>query len=140
MQKIWTDSLRCKHTNICYLFHGTDHKTIFNGIITNGFNRIFNSRYAYGNGVYFARDASYSITYCTKEKKRTRYNYQYMLYCRVIIGDYCIGSSLKKIPDYKNNKNIQYESMVDRLNNPSIFVTTNDHQAYPLALITIKTY
>ena len=65
-------------------------------------------------------------------------NSYYLLYCRVICGDYCLGTQNMIIPDYKKNKNIHYETMVDNTYNPTIFVTTSDNQAYPLALIKIK--
>ena len=46
-------------------------ENVKNFVFANGFNRNFNVRSKFGKGVYFARDASYSIDYCTD--KNTKY-------------------------------------------------------------------
>ena len=68
------------------LFHGTSQDIIIK-IMQNGFNRDFNKTHVYGKGVYFAKNANYSHNYC----KVNINNQYYMLVCRVIVGDYCIG-------------------------------------------------
>lgn len=55
-----------------------------------------------------------------------------MLYCKVIAGDCCQGSySLKKPPTIKKTTK-QYDTFVDTLHSPTIFVVTRDFMAIPL--------
>ena len=61
-----------------------------------------------------------------------------MLVCKVIIGDCCIGQRHMVTPPFKPNSVLQYDSMVDDLNNPSIFVVTKDYHAIPVYSITYK--
>ena len=74
----------------CCLFHGTDPNTAHT-IISQGFKRSFcgNKITRYGNGVHFARDASYSSrhTYATADTQGV----QCMFLCRVVVGEYCTG-------------------------------------------------
>lgn len=73
-----------------WLFHGTD-SSVMNKILQQGFNRSFcgKNATAYGKGVYFARDASYSShpIYAVPDHK----GHQYMMACRVVVGEYCRG-------------------------------------------------
>jgi hypothetical protein len=84
----------------------------------------------FGKGVYYARDASYSAssTYSTIDKDGN----QYMMACRVIVGEYCQGHKDALTPDVRDAKTHQlYDSTVNDGYNPSIYVTYNDAQAYP---------
>ena len=107
-------------------------------VFSNDFNGIYNCTHAFGKGVYFARNASYSLDYSESCFENDGNEYKYMSYCRVICGDYCQGESDMVTPDNKTDQNIQYETMVDNVVYPTIFVSTVDNQAYPLALIRIK--
>lgn len=74
------------------LWHGTNSE-VMNKILQQGFNRSFcgKNATAYGKGVYFARDASFSAhrQYAVPDKKGV----QYMMACRVVVGEYCQGKS-----------------------------------------------
>ena len=62
-----------------------------------------------------------------------------MLACRVAIGEYTRGVSNAKQPAMRDTvHNIPYDSTVDNEQNPNIFVTYNDAQAYPEYLIKFK--
>ena len=89
---------------------------------------------AYGRGLYFARDASYSVGYA-KGEIGGRFMY---LYARVLVGKYCAGNSGMIVPPPKNpsRPEILYESVVDKTGNPSIFVVFYEAQCYPEYLIT----
>ena len=54
-----------------------------------GFLRQFGTRQAYGDGVYFARDSSYSIS--DSYSAPDRYGYKRMFYARVLTGEYHQG-------------------------------------------------
>jgi hypothetical protein len=73
-----------------WLFHGSNQE-VLDKILQQGFNRSFcgKNATAYGKGVYFARDASYSAypIYAVPDRK----GQQYMLACRVVVGEYCRG-------------------------------------------------
>lgn len=96
----------------------------------------------YGKGVYFARDASYSAhpIYAVPDKK----GHQYMMACRVVVGEYCMGRQDALTPDVRDHKSHSlYDSTVglkgnDTMTRPTIFVTYHDAQAYPEYLITFK--
>ena len=114
---------------------------MYNKILSNGFNRTFNETYAYGKGVYFARDASYCLDgkYSTIEYDYiNNTNCQYLLYSRVIVGEICVGSQYMKVPPYKDDKNVHYETMVNDVDNPSIFSITTDGQGLPVILIQLE--
>ena len=97
----------------------------------------------YGKGVYFARDASYSAykIYAVPDKK----GIQYMMACRVVVGEYCPGKQDALTPDLRDaSKNMLFDSTVgllgsDTMASPSIYVTYHDSQAYPEYLIAFKT-
>ncbi|KAM7407781.1 hypothetical protein PAMA_003509 [Pampus argenteus] len=118
------------------LFHGTSDATV--AIINErGFNRAYAGKNAacYGNGTYFAVGASYSAsnTYSIPNPQGKKCMYL----CRVLTGDYTVGKQGIIVPPAKgNNSSQQYDSVVDNMANPSMFVIFHDIQAYPEYLIT----
>ncbi len=116
-----------------YLFHGTDCETI-EKIRRNGFNRSFSCRSAYGQGVYFAVDAEYSINprYAVPDAQGV----QRVLLCSVLTGHCQLGNSNMRRPDENGETGLPFDSMVDSLENPKIYVSAhNDNQAYAAYLI-----
>ena len=85
----------------------------------------------FGNGVYFARDASYSVRYATGGK---------MYLARVLVGTYTRGNSGLIVPPSKDPRSpeILFNSVVDNQLNPSIHVVFFDSQCYPEYLITFR--
>ena len=51
-----------------------------------------------------------------------------MLLCKVIVGDYTIGSENYDTPPLKQNGE-PYDSMVDNLDNPNLYVISKDYHA-----------
>jgi ABC-type branched-subunit amino acid transport system substrate-binding protein/type II secretory pathway pseudopilin PulG len=118
------------------LFHGTTEDVIPK-IEKQGFNRAFAGRnaVAYGKGVYFARDAACSSheTYSKPDAN----GIQRMFLCRVVVGDWCGGTNGQLTPDAKPHSPLElFDSTVDNVRNPSIFVVYHDSQAYPEYLIS----
>ncbi|KAM7180413.1 protein mono-ADP-ribosyltransferase PARP12-like isoform 1-T1 [Macrochelys suwanniensis] len=113
------------------LFHGTSKKQI-DAICQQNFDwRICGLHgTAYGKGSYFARDASYSDNY-----SKTDANIKTMFLARVLAGDFTLGSSSYLRPPAKESGNNFYDSCVNSLLNPSIFVIFEKHQIYPEYLI-----
>ncbi|XP_010163290.1 protein mono-ADP-ribosyltransferase PARP14, partial [Antrostomus carolinensis] len=121
------------------LFHGTAVSSL-NTINYNGFNRGFAGKNAasIGKGTYFAVDASYSAqdTYSRPDTNGKRYMYL----ARVLTGQYCAGSGGLITPPPKNpaDPTDMYDSVVDNVKNPTMFVVFSDIQAYPEHLITFR--
>ncbi|XP_032422915.1 protein mono-ADP-ribosyltransferase PARP14-like isoform X3 [Xiphophorus hellerii] len=120
------------------LFHGTSEDTV--PIINeSGFNRSYAGKNAacYGKGSYFAVKANYSAqdTY----SKPNANGEKFMYVCRVLTGDYTKGQQNMVAPPSKGGSGVHmYDSVVDDMATPSMFVVFHDTQAYPEYLITFK--
>ena len=93
----------------------------------------------FGKGVYFAVNADYSFqeTYSPRDKN----GYKYIYISLVLTGEYTKGSSEMMVPPPKNpnqNNAILYNSLVDNVRSPTIFVAVKDNQAYPQYLVVCK--
>lgn len=65
--------------------------------------------------------------------------HQYIMACRVAVGEFCQGRLDALTPDVRDHKShLLYDSTVNSTVSPSIFVTYHDAQAYPEYLITFK--
>ena len=92
----------------------------------------------HGNGVYFARHASYSSRNVYSPPDAN--GYKYMYYVRVLTGEYTTGKTGLLVPPSKDpsNSNILFDSVVDNLQSPNIFVTFSDASNYPDYLIVFN--
>ena len=84
----------------------------------------------YGKGNYFARDASYSKKFT--DVSRT------MFVARVLVGDFAAGKPDDVKPPPKNSADPfgeTYDSCVNDVNDPAIYVTFEFGQSYPAYLI-----
>ena len=90
----------------------------------------------YGKGVYFAQDAEYSArrTYAKPDERGD----QRMLLCRVLVGAFCNGEKDALVPAERDAGGILFDTTVNKVANPSIYVTYHDAQAYPEFLIKFK--
>ncbi|XP_041119390.1 protein mono-ADP-ribosyltransferase PARP14-like isoform X2 [Polyodon spathula] len=133
------DDKNGKGNNEKQLFHGTACDTI-KTINSNGFNRSFcgKNAVAYGNGTYFAVNASYSAsgTYSVPDPQGQKYMYL----TRVLTGVFTNGRPGMIVPPAKNaaDPTDLYDSVTDNPANPTIFVVFNDVQAYPEYLLTFR--
>lgn len=82
-------------------------------------------------GSYFARDAAYSHHYCTSEDKHS----YTMFLARVLVGEFIRGSPSFLRPPTKDNQDVFYDSCVNSVSDPSIFVVFEKHQVYPEYII-----
>uniref|UniRef100_A0A3P8PQE7 Poly [ADP-ribose] polymerase n=1 Tax=Astatotilapia calliptera TaxID=8154 RepID=A0A3P8PQE7_ASTCA len=121
------------------LYHGTTQDNC-DSIMKTGFNRRFAGQNAtsYGRGTYFAVNANYSAhpTY----SKPAADGSQLMFVARVLTGVCTHGRHDMKVPPPRNHQqpHDRYDSVVDRIDNPSMYVVFHDNQAYPDYLITFK--
>ena len=91
----------------------------------------------YGNGVYFARDASYSTQNKYSPPDATGHRSMYL--ARVLAGEYTEGRQKMITPPPKGSDATDvYDTVVDNRTDPTIFVVFYDNQCYPDYLITFK--
>ncbi|XP_029598588.1 protein mono-ADP-ribosyltransferase PARP12, partial [Salmo trutta] len=120
-----------KNSKELHLFHGTDPKHV-DAICRDNFDwRLCGTNgTVYGEGSYFARDAKYSHSYTSDSGVRS------MFACQVLVGDYTRGNSaLRRPPPKGEGSPTLYDSCVDNVLNPSIYVVFEKHQVYPEFLI-----
>lgn len=91
---------------------------------------------SYGNGTYFAVKASYSVYYA---KPAVDGSHQ-MFVARVLTGIYTQGQSGLDVPPVRDSQRLhdRFDSVVNRVDHPSMYVVFHDDQAYPDYLITFK--
>ncbi|XP_053407780.1 protein mono-ADP-ribosyltransferase PARP14-like isoform X2 [Mercenaria mercenaria] len=122
-----------------FLWHGTAEDAV-DSINAHGFNRSYcgKNATALGNGVYFAVQAAYSCgdTYSRPDSSGMKRMY----YCRVLTGEYTTGQSGMRVPPAKpsGGNNAIYDSVVDNVNTPGMYIVFNDTQAYPEYLVTFS--
>ncbi|KAK2832484.1 hypothetical protein Q7C36_015946 [Tachysurus vachellii] len=115
------------------LFHGTNTKNI-DAICRQNFDMRVSGVNAtvYGQGSYFAKDAKYSNDYTDHCGERC------MFACRVLVGQYTKGVSHYRRPPAKDAAGNLYDSCVNDVRNPTIYVVFDRSQVYPEFLITYE--
>ena len=99
---------------------------------------LFFSGTAYGKGCYFAVDSSYSVGYA-KRGRGTKYGFIFL--SLVLTGDYTQGSPDMRSPPEKysnGEEKLLYDSVVDNMNNPQMFVVFKDSSVYPSYLVVFS--
>uniref|UniRef100_A0A670IU48 Poly [ADP-ribose] polymerase n=1 Tax=Podarcis muralis TaxID=64176 RepID=A0A670IU48_PODMU len=121
------------------LFHGTTEESS-REICLHGFNRSFCGKNAtrYGHGVYFAVKAVVSVQEMYSPSSSD--GNKYIFVTRTLTGDYALGNPSMRAPPLREGDAVprRYNSTVDNLRNPGVFVIFNDTQAYPQHLITCR--
>ena len=117
------------------LFHGTSSDVV-DAICKQNFDHRLRGKNGtwYGEGSYFAVDASYSNGYSDPGGDKTRF----MFLVRVLTGESKLGMEGFRRPPLKDPSDPAsdlYDSCVDDENQPKIFVIFNDEQCYPSYLI-----
>ncbi|KAI8486738.1 positive regulation of interleukin-4-mediated signaling pathway [Branchiostoma belcheri] len=122
------------------LWHGTK-KEVTEVITHNGFNRSYSGGNVgcwEGQGSYFALKAAYSTKdYYSVPDPTTKHKKMFL--CKVTTGEYTKGAAdMTKAPMRSDKPNVPFDSTVNDVNNPTVFVIFHDAQAYPEYLITFK--
>ncbi|NXE34359.1 PAR14 polymerase, partial [Ptilorrhoa leucosticta] len=139
IKKCEMDKKNGSRKNEMRLFHGTSKESL-TLINKHGFNRSYAGVHAanFGNGTYFAVNASYSAhdTYSKPDVNGKKYMYL----ARVLVGEYSQGIKGAITPAPKNASNSVdlFDSSTDNVSRPSMFIIFNDIQAYPEYLITFS--
>ncbi|KAM8973014.1 LOW QUALITY PROTEIN: protein mono-ADP-ribosyltransferase TIPARP-like [Pelodytes ibericus] len=118
-----------------HLFHGTD-PSLVEAICNQNFDPRVSGKNAtlYGQGCYFAKEASYSHRYATSDAG----GHHFMFLAKVLVGRPTVGKSTYRRPPPINHGDPAsplYDSCVSRANNPDIFVIFDNDQFYPYFLI-----
>ena len=116
--------IRCNRGSVSEmrLFHGTSENNI-EKIASGGFDPTLNKRAAFGYGVYFAKNASYSSAYMSSVRPE---NHTFMFMCDVLVGN---QGTLGKKDDQMIDNN------VDNFIDPKIITTVYKDGAYPRYII-----
>ncbi|XP_020618049.1 poly [ADP-ribose] polymerase 11-like [Orbicella faveolata] len=118
------------------LFHGTSPENV-EAICEKNFDpRLHNKNkmLKLGQGTYFAVNAIYSHSYA----KRDSDLFQYMFLAKVLVGCYTKGHPSYQSPPGKDFANVDthlYDSCVDEIVNPTIFVVFDANHFYPEYII-----
>lgn len=113
------------------LFHGTPDLNSVRGICANSFDfrrAGENVGALYGRGVYFSVKARYSHNYTGNKSDR------FMFVAKVLVGKYAMGHKSYTVPPQLEGV-MMYDSCVDNIVSPSLFVIFDLSQSYPEYLI-----
>ncbi|KAJ8391031.1 hypothetical protein AAFF_G00096520 [Aldrovandia affinis] len=122
-----------------HLFHGTTEDSAKEICLNNFDPRVSGKNgVAYGRGSYFAQEASYSIKYAPATGGG---GCQHMFLAKVLVGNIVVGNSSYCRPPQLNPLKPGYElydTCVNQMPKPSIFVVFDSCQCYPYYLIKYK--
>ena len=117
-----------------FLYHGTSRENV-DGICQQGFDwRIAGSSVGtrFGKGSYFATTASFAKDYADSKQ---------LFVVRVLVGESTVGDPDYVKPPPKNPKKPKgdtFDSCVNTMENPSMYVVFEQDRAYPEYLIQFK--
>ncbi|XP_078542551.1 protein mono-ADP-ribosyltransferase PARP10 isoform X5 [Lissotriton helveticus] len=138
LKKLSMERAGCREPVERILYHGTSEESA-KEICHYGFNRSFSGKNAtrYGQGVYFAVQSVLSVM--DFYSPRNTEGNKCVFVVKTLTGDYATGTPEMKVPPLKDAKGLsRYDSLVDDVKNPTMFVIFNDTQAFPEYLITCK--
>lgn len=132
MHRMYDSTTYC---NELYLFHGTKRANVEN-INANGFDRSYAGANAtlLGMGAYFARDVRFSAQdkYSLVDQSS---GHKFVYVARVLVGRFCQGApNMQHPPNQGNQAGCPFDSAVDNVAEPTVFVIFRDTRAYPLYL------
>ncbi|XP_053727164.1 protein mono-ADP-ribosyltransferase PARP15-like isoform X2 [Synchiropus splendidus] len=116
------------------LFHGTKANFIPN-INRRGFNRSYAGMQGakYGKGSYFSVNPNYAREFCGPDENGVKRMY----IVRVLVGAFTLGrADIIAPPPTNHEAGDLFDSVVDTLERPTMYITFNDIQAYPEYLIS----
>ncbi|XP_050788923.1 protein mono-ADP-ribosyltransferase TIPARP-like isoform X2 [Gopherus flavomarginatus] len=121
-----------------HLFHGTSAGAV-PAICKHNLDPRLSGKHAalYGQGSYFARRASYSHRYAPPAEAGLRH----VFLCKVLVGRSALGQpALRRPPalDPGDPASDLYDSCVDSLSDPQIYVVFDNDQCYPYFLLQYR--
>ncbi|XP_034774145.2 protein mono-ADP-ribosyltransferase TIPARP-like [Acipenser ruthenus] len=121
-----------------HLFHGTSRSSI-EAICKHNLDPRLSGKHAaiYGQGCYFARTAAYSHRYAPRDQQGEHH----VFLCKVLVGRSAPGRpEMRRPPPIHPDDPASdlYNSCVDKLPEPALFVVFENDQCYPYFLIRYK--
>ena len=98
----------------------------------------FSRENIYGAGIYFASKADQALHWAIRVAKSSGQNESLtILMCRILPGQYTQGHRGYAMPPFMNSKDNQsrYDSMVDNVENPNVYVIPENTRAYSAYII-----
>lgn len=120
-----------------WLFHGSNAIDSIIGDPLNGFKITLSKTSMWGIGIYFARDAQYPDDHGFFGEPRPD-GTKDMLLCLAVTGVSTLGDEAYAIGPYRHGSHHRYNSFVDSLSNPEIFVVNSANAVVPAYVITYK--
>lgn len=122
-----------------HLFHGTTKKASASICRSNFDPRVAGvNGVSFGYGTYFATEASMSNRFsATAVTQKVRH----MFLAKVLVGKVSVGKADYRLPPPLYGKTMQYkryDTCVDRIKDPTMFVVFDSCQCYPYYLIKYK--
>jgi poly [ADP-ribose] polymerase 7/11/12/13 len=123
-----------------YLFHGTKNELTARCICHQNIDpRMHNAYSSHGRGAYFVATSKLAHQFTQYDANADGH---FMFMARVLVGRSALGSSTCNRPppiDAKQPYGVLYDSCVDNVAKPTIYVIFDDHRTYPEFLIEYKT-
>ncbi|PVD35543.1 hypothetical protein C0Q70_02506 [Pomacea canaliculata] len=123
------------------LFHGTPTLQAARGICANSFDfrrSGENVGAIHGKGAYFSTTAKYSHSYTRAHITAKGDSLRFMFLGRILVGQYTLGNPSYTKPPERDRLKL-YDSCVNDVSNPTIFVIFDLAQSYPEYLIEYET-
>ncbi|KAG2386789.1 hypothetical protein C9374_001824 [Naegleria lovaniensis] len=138
IKKELNGSWSCKPAQLFHGTRGTNPILIYNG--QDGFDMRFSASGMWGQGIYFAKNASYSNSYGFTSENNTKK----MFFADVLLGDYVetpSNNSLRLPPEKPGQStsafaSVRYDSVKGFTGNSDVFIVYQNSKAYPSYLIT----
>jgi hypothetical protein len=133
LERQGTNFVNGVHTR--WLFHGS---SAIDSIISdplNGFKVTLSKTSLWGIGIYLARDAQYPDDHGFFGEPRPD-GTKDLLLCLTTVGMSTVGDEAYAIPPYRPHSHHRYNSFVDSLSNPEIFVVSAQPAVLPAYVIT----
>ncbi|PVD35535.1 hypothetical protein C0Q70_02498 [Pomacea canaliculata] len=121
------------------LFHGTPTLQAARGICANSFDfrrSGENVGAIHGKGAYFSTTAKYSHSYTRVHTTVRGDSLRFMFLGRILVGQYTLGNASYTKPPERDRLKL-YDSCVNNVSNPSIFVIFDLAQSYPENLFLV---
>ena len=110
---------------------------VLDTIIAILWSTLYSTGVLYGQGVHFTVNSADAASCAQPDTK----GLCRMYYARVLAGEYTKGDLQMTIPPSKNdpsNPSLPYDTTVDKVDDPGVFVIYYDTQAYPEYIVTFK--
>jgi hypothetical protein len=118
-----------------WLFHGSPAIDSIVSDPLNGFKVTLSKTTMWGVGSYFARDAQYPDDHGFSGEPGPDGSKEVLL-CLVVTGMSVLGDEAYAIKPYRHGTQYRYNSFVDSLSNPEIFVVNTSDAVLPAYVIT----